>query len=169
MNAVNADLEAWEQIYLDFKHEAKSADQHIGLLLGNGASRAVSARFHYGSLYEKACSAEVRHRLSRADQAIFKHMGDMKNFERVLYGLWPAKSVCAILGQDTEMITERYEGIKRVLIAAVHAVHIRYSAQLESSLSKMQKALTDYQVIFSTNYDLLLYWAIRSEERRVGK
>ncbi len=166
---MNADLETWEQIRKDFKQEAKSADQRVGLLLGNGASRAVSARFHYGSLYEKACSAEVRHRLSKADQAIFKHMGDMKNFERVLYALWTAKSVCATLGQDTDAITERYEGIKRVLIAAVHAVHIRYSAQLESSLEKIQAALTDYQVIFSTNYDLLLYWAIMLHGARTFK
>ena len=62
MNAVNADLEAWEQMYQDFKQAAKSADQRIGLLLGNGASRAVSARFH------EFCGADT-HTLQRWEEA----------------------------------------------------------------------------------------------------
>lgn len=159
-------LEDWQSVWEDIQQDKEEHGGEIGLLVGNGASCAIWRKFAYSSLYEVA-QGIISHPLSEAEITIFQHMGKTTDFERVLNALWTAKTVCQALEQDTTAIEAeleaRYINIKDALIEAVHAVHISYSDyfdQLERTLGKVQKTLTEYDVIYSTNYDLLLYWAI---------
>jgi Domain of unknown function (DUF4917) len=101
----------------------KEAYEWSGLLLGNGASRAMWEPFAYTSLFDKAGSNEVTHPLRDADSSLFAAMNTL-NFESVLSGLSVSRLVCDVLGIDSSSIEERYDHIKQALVEAVHAVHI---------------------------------------------
>src|SRR5712692_8061051 len=113
--AVDPDLPPWSDI--------ETKDEWSGLLVGNGASRAVWDRFAYGSLYQKAMSADIQHPLLPPDQAIFHALGT-ENFEATMFGLDLSRKVCAALGMPVQQIDQRYNAIQTALIEAVHAVHI---------------------------------------------
>jgi len=153
-DCVDATLEDWNNI----KEEYNSS----GLLIGNGASRAIWDDFRYSSLYNKAKSKYIEHPLLQADKAIFKSM-KTKDFERVLAALWTTEVVCKALGrnQTVSIVHERYESIQNALIEAVHDVHVTWS---EEVLTKIHSALLQYTSVYSTNYDLLLYWAIMTKK-----
>src|SRR6266567_1612882 len=156
-DCVDATLEDWNNI--------KEGYNSSGLLVGNGASRAIWDDFRYSSLYNKAKSKYIEHPLLQADKAIFKSM-KTKDFERVLAALWTTEVVCKALGrnQTVSIVHERYESIQNALIEAVHAVHVPWSELSgENVLNKIESALTQYKSVYSTNYDLLLYWGIMTE------
>ncbi len=151
---VDSHLEDWSAIQDEFVD--------CGLLIGNGASCAVWDKFKYPSLFEKAQSNEIEHQLSYQDIAFFESM-DTIDFERVLAALWTTKSVCKILQQDFQRVLEHYESIQRALIEAIHDVHIPWASISEEVLAQIHAALLPYETIYSTNYDLLIYWSIMSE------
>ena len=151
---VDAHLEDWSDIQDEFVDS--------GLLIGNGASCTVWDRFKYPSLYEKAQSNNIEHQLSSEDITIFEAM-DTIDFERVLAALWTTETVCKALQQDFQLVRERYGSIQRALIEAIHDVHIPWPSVSEEVLTKIHTALLPYQSIYSTNYDLLIYWSIMSE------
>lgn len=127
------------------------------LLVGNGASLAVWSRFGYRSL------AEAAEGLTDEDRAVFDAL-KTQNFESVLRGLRTAEHVGAALELDTGPYSERYESVREALVAAVHHVHVPWVDLDEVLLGQIKAGLTDYQRVFSTNYDLILYWAAMSEE-----
>jgi len=151
--SIDAELIDWKDI--------KDLHEWKGLLVGNGASLAIWEGFKYESLYQKALQ-DIAHPLSEEDQDVFRSMGETCNFERVLYALWTAKVVCEVLRQDTKIIQQSYENIQSALIEAVHAVHVSWSSELEDTLCKLNETLMSYQSVYSTNYDLLLYWVVMS-------
>jgi hypothetical protein len=148
---LSADLERWDDV---------AQHQHWrGLLVGNGASRAVWAKFQYRSLYETACNLE-NGGLDGADREIFQRL-NTHNFESVLAALWTAQTVNGILELPTKSVWARYMSIRRALANAVRAVHIPWHrVQATEVLGVVSGALHEYQWVFSTNYDLLVYWAI---------
>ena len=151
-----------EDSYLLDWNSIKDERDWNGLLVGNGASCNIWDKFRYLSLYEAAQSADIEHQLSSEDIIIFEAM-NTKDFERVLAALWTAETIYEILQQDSLIAHERYESIRKALIEAVHAVHIPWLSIPTESLGKINSALLPYQSIYSTNYDLLLYWAIMTE------
>lgn len=130
-----------------------------GIVVGNGASRAVADSFAYTSLYDKACSTDIEHPLEPQDQAIFEAL-KTRNFEQVLSALSTAKLVNGAFAQPTTQIDESYERIRLSLVESVHAVHIPHGEVSEEVLLAIRSALLDYDFVYSTNYDLLIYWAI---------
>ena len=76
-----AKIKLWEDIKEDF--EAGS------LILGNGASMAVSEKFGYGLLFDEAKKLD---HLTKLVQKVFKSF-DVEDFELVLRRLWQAKLV----------------------------------------------------------------------------
>jgi len=125
------------------------------LLVGNGLSRAVSDRFAYDSLYKDAP-------LSDDDRDLFNAMRT-RNFEEVLNHLRTAELVCTQLGHKSRDVRRRYRSIQEALIAAVHEHHVEWLEVNEGRrLLKIRKALGKFQSIFTTSYDLLIYWAIMS-------
>jgi hypothetical protein len=156
---IDDSLESWENV--------KDAEDWSGLLVGNGASRAVWEKFDYPSLYQKACSNEVAHPLQNADQAVFATL-QTENFEATLAGLKTSEKICASLAIPHQPIIDRYQTIRAALIEAVQAVHIGWNKLPAATLTKIRDALLPYGYVYSTNYDLLLYWAIMSEPQAKG-
>lgn len=123
------------------------------LLCGNGLSVNVWPAFAYESLFDYACDDG----LTAEDLALF---GGTKNFERVLSDLNTAIRVDETLGVRADRIYERYRSIQRGLGRAVRAVHLVRSRVPEATLQQVRAELLHYEWIFSTSYDLLLYWAM---------
>jgi hypothetical protein len=159
MNASQARLDSSLKDWRKIKDEFEGG----GLLLGNGASRTVWDKFGYSSLYEAAQSVQMEHQLSPKDITIFKAMDNTEDFERVLAALWVTQTICNALNQDVEAVRERYESIQQALIETVKAVHVPWEYISDKVLPKLYSAILPYQVIYTTNYDLLLYWAIMTE------
>lgn len=130
-----------------------------GILIGNGASRSIADSFAYTSLYDKACSEEIDYPLTTNDQEIFRALRT-KNFEQVLSSLATAKMVNNAFEIAAPQLDESYERIRLSLVGAVHAVHIPHAAIPGETLLQIRSALLDYEFVYSTNYDLLIYWAI---------
>jgi hypothetical protein len=122
------------------------------LLIGNGASQAVWPDFGYPSLYEKA-------QLDEDDRELFRVLGT-RNFELVLDRLRLSRIVCRQLGHAIDAIDARYEGVRAGLLDAVRQVHVPWGAVPEWLLDHICENLAGYDHVFTTNYDLLAYWAI---------
>jgi len=123
------------------------------LLCGNGLSVNVWPAFAYGSLFDYAHDGG----LTEQDLALF---GDTENFERVLSDLNTAIRVNETLSQSADAIYERYRSIQRALGHAVRAVHLIRSQVSDTTLKAIRSEMLRYEWIFSTSYDLLLYWAM---------
>jgi hypothetical protein len=130
-----------------------------GILIGNGASRAISSKFAYQSLYEIACSENLGHALSEEEQAIFDLL-NTRNFEQVLSILATGMFVNAHFKLSFEQIDSAYERIRLALVHAVRSVHILRADVADSTLDTIRDCLRRYDFVYSTNYDLLLYWSI---------
>ncbi|WP_136474799.1 DUF4917 family protein [Pseudomonas sp. DG56-2] len=128
-----------------------------GLLLGNGASRALWRPFTYFSLFEEA--QRVRHKpLGLTDQALFKSLGT-ELFEPVLSALNTTVRVNAALAVSSSAPLNRYYAIKEALIHAVRSVHLPWRLLPQSTLQVINSELRNYQSVYSSNYDLLCHWA----------
>lgn len=140
-------LERWKDIATDFENGA--------ILVGNGASRNVWEGFCYDSLFEEA------DQLTDEDRALFRSLGEKNtDFELVLGSLVIAILVASSLRLSTELFSERYESIRNALIEAVRRVHIEHGTIRRSRRREIAEALRHYSSVYSTNYDLLLYWSI---------
>jgi hypothetical protein len=138
-----------------------------GILLGNGSSSAVWDGFSYPSLYERACSGDVPNPLEAEDVALFEAF-ETRNFERVLGSLKTAGTVTRALGGSDAEIRDRYDHVQRALFEAVGSVHVPWDHVAGEPLIRIRRALRAYKAVFSTNYDLLAYWAIMHEHEGDG-
>jgi Domain of unknown function (DUF4917) len=123
------------------------------LLCGNGLSVNIWPAFAYASLFDYAREGG----LTEQDLALF---GETENFERILSELSTAIRVNETLSQLADVIYERYRSIQRALGHAVRAVHLIRSQVPDATLKAIRNELLRYEWIFSTSYDLLLYWAM---------
>ncbi|HTZ87462.1 MAG TPA: DUF4917 family protein [Solirubrobacteraceae bacterium] len=123
------------------------------LLLGNGLSINVWPQFDYGSLFDHAQQGG----LTSVDLTLFD--GDT-NFETVLAGLNTAIRVNDTLGIETAPVYERYRGIQQALGRVIREVHVTRGAVPDRVLEAIRAELAQYEWIFTTSYDLLLYWAM---------
>lgn len=125
------------------------------LLFGNGFSIHFNNLFMYTNLYEK-CKGSFE----TEDQKMFETF-ETQNFETVLRALHTSILTNEIFDKDNESISHSYERIKQSLVDAVREVHPQYE-ELEST--KEQQLRLAFNVfrksIFTTNYDLLPYWAL---------
>jgi len=129
-----------------------------GLLMGNGASLAVWKNFAYDSLFELAQTTRNKP-LSATELALFKSM-ETENFEPVLSGLKVAMRVNAALTISSSSPRNRYFAIKEALIHGIRSAHIPWRLMQAGSIAHISQALSQYQTVYSTNYDLLAYWAV---------
>ena len=145
-------LETWDA--------TKDRFEWSGILLGNGSSRALWEPFDYHSLFQKAASAENSHPLTATDKALFRKLGKTTNFESVLSGLLTAITVNKALGIPHSQILRRYESIRQALIKAVHSIHLPWDGLSKDIKTSIRTELRRYSFVFTTNYDLLMYWCI---------
>jgi hypothetical protein len=126
------------------------------LLIGNGLSRSIWRLFEYGSLFQVA----RRFGLDGDDVALFKQF-ETTDFESILQALRTARRVGQALGQENEALDERYESIRSALIRAVSEVHVPWESLMScKALFLLHDAMRTYHTVFSTNYDLIPYWAL---------
>jgi hypothetical protein len=129
-----------------------------GLLIGNGASRAMWQAFAYDSLFELAQTTRNRP-LGLSELAVFKAL-ETSNFEQVLSALKSTIRVNAALTISSSSPRNRYFAVKEALIHAIRSVHIPWMRVQAESLALINAELSRYRTLYSTNYDLLTYWAI---------
>ena len=137
--------------------------QWRGLLLGNGSSIAVAESFAYPSLHDVAQSQQLAHPLSGPALELFEEL-DTTNFEFVLGALKLAGRVCEAAGVDASLFPDLYEEIQLALFEAVRHVHVPWEDVIGQTLPRIRAELLRYRRVFSTNYDLLVYWAIMCED-----
>lgn len=154
---ITAFLARWD----DINEEANCT----GILTGNGASRAIWENFSYGSLFNVATERNTRRPLSEADTRLF-HDYRTQNFEQVLWALVTARRVGEIYGQETALYCESYTSIQEALIEAVRSTHIPWNRVTEPNLAALKDCLRGHKYIYSTNYDLLIYWAIMHNDHQ---
>ena len=128
------------------------------LLLGNGSSIAIWRDFAYSSLLDQAA-------LSPDDRRLFRSAGTA-NFETLLSALRLARLVCRQEGHDEDDTRRRYRTIRRALFRAVNRVHVDWPSVSTAIRRQVREALLKYRSVYSTNYDLLVYWSIMTDRPR---
>ncbi|MCW2984309.1 MAG: hypothetical protein JWR63_1879 [Conexibacter sp.] len=146
---MNGELDPWS----DFE----SAAHWQALLLGNGLSINVWKGFAYGSLFEEAKKHSGP--LDTADLKVFEKF-DTENFEVVLHSLRTAMLAAEAVGQPADAYLERYRSIQVALGHAVGRVHLELSEVPNAARKVIQDLLCEQRVVFTTSYDLLLYWSM---------
>jgi hypothetical protein len=138
-------LLSWEEIEDEYEWRT--------LLIGNGLSRHVWEPFGYPSLFDHARIAA----LEPEERELF---GESVNFERVLGDLLTAIRVCGTLDLATEPLYACYRDIQVALGEAVQAVHVNRDEVPMSTREEIRSVLESFEWIFTTNYDLLIYWSM---------
>ncbi|MBX3022773.1 MAG: DUF4917 family protein [Bdellovibrionales bacterium] len=140
------------------------------LLLGNGFSQNISPKFGYGTLFEVACARSTNPCLNGDGRALFDEL-DSTHFEEVLQHLGSAARVAGTYGENafrTRLLAAQ-ENVREALIGAIHAVHIEPQKLREKKCDlSVRKYLDSCGEIFTTNYDLIPYWAIMAEKGGKG-
>src|SRR5690606_7166856 len=88
--------------------------------------------------------------------------------EAVLGALAVARKVDSALNQAVDLIDERYESIRQALVSAVRTIHIPWLLLDDAKKERIRKAMSKYDVVFSTNYDLIVYWSVMHEPHGWG-
>jgi hypothetical protein len=130
-----------------------SDDTMQNFLFGNGLGRMYWDKFAYRSLLESFGDSPVGRYLCTKE--LFSKLRT-ENFEEVLRAIYHAYHV-SIDNQDATKTL--YLDVQKALISAVNLVHPK-PADIPSE--RIGQCLSDYNAIFTTNYDLLPYWAILS-------
>jgi Domain of unknown function (DUF4917) len=145
-----------------YNYQDISQDFDNYLLFGNGLSISFSTNFSYQSLFDvcKSFEDEDHERLLSDDDINFFQQFDTFDFERVLNALNTSKIVNSILGLETGEIEKKYEHIKSALVKAVRKVHPSWHEFDKSKFQFLNEYLQKFKGIFTTNYDLILYWSL---------
>ncbi|WP_286075596.1 DUF4917 family protein [Stenotrophomonas sp. 59] len=129
--------------------------QRGAIVVGNGASIAVSPNFSYGSLLDHA----KKNGLLTEDVQILFNFFDTQDFELVLRLVWQANNVNKSLEIPDDRTHEAYRHVRDCLIEAVRAVHPEHET-VKAHLPLMCRFLESFGTVLSLNYDLLIYWAM---------
>lgn len=141
-------------------YSAVNSNAKRKLLLGNGFSIGVSSHFSYSSLRE-ICQKSGD--ISDADQRLFNEF-DTNDFELILERLNVAHLVNKALGLDENTPLERYDAIRDALIKAVKYIHPDFDCISKAWIKNVLKEFSEFEAIFTTNYDLLIYWIIANSQ-----
>jgi hypothetical protein len=146
-HAIDGRLASW--------HDLAGEQSWGDLLVGNGLSSHIWPGFGYASLYARACGNGT---LVGGDRALFQASAT-ENFESVLGLLAVSIRTLEALGDPAAArLRARYLRIQATLGMAVRAVHMPLSALPARMRALLRETLRDYQCVFTTSYDLLLYW-----------
>jgi Domain of unknown function (DUF4917) len=155
---IDGSLCTWQEVVAG--HEDWSA-----LLLGNGLSRHVWGDFGYASLFDEAQQGDSPGSLTAEDLRLFSALST-KNFERVLADLATTIRVAEALGVDSRLFVERYQSIQRALGMAVRSVHVNRAGIRDETLEGIGHVLQAQEYVFTTSYDLIVYWAMGAVDYR---
>lgn len=142
-------IKEWNQLLSSYSYNDT-------LLIGNGASIAVSNKFKYKELF---LHAKEKNFISYKVQNIFDEMKCDNNFELVLSHLGKAKAINNILGAENEKLSLAYSEVRSALIKTVRDIHPEY-CEVENQFRKIFNFIKMFKTIISLNYDLIIYWAV---------
>lgn len=133
------------------------------LLLGNGFSIAYSKdRFSFTSLLERAVEKNVIKENGNIHQ-VFKQI-NTKDFEFIIKTLEDSSKVLSIYDNQNSCIKEMSNDsirLKKFLVDVITNNHPEKSTVIDDDAYKnTMDFLKDYGVIYTLNYDLLLYWTL---------
>jgi len=137
----------WEHIAQNY--------QRGTILLGNGASIAVSPSFGYDSLLDHARRENI---LSDDVQQLF-HFFRTQDFELILRLVWQASNVNRSLQIPDNRTNQAYLNVRDCLIQTVRNVHPAYDL-VSAHIPNMYHFLQRFDTVISLNYDLLVYWTM---------
>jgi hypothetical protein len=144
---------------------ARTTDRRRHLLLGNGFSIAAWPDFGYGALQSTVVGQSLR------IDALF-HRFQTVDFERIGRALLEARTVLSVHA-GTEALADQlaadYRDLRRLLVMAITRIHPAAPGALEGRFQACADFLEDFigvarrplwGSVFTTNYDLLLYWTL---------
>lgn len=137
----------WAQIAANYRRGT--------IVLGNGASIAVSPSFGYGSLLDHA---QGRGLFTEDVNRLFQFFGT-SDFELILRLVWQASNVNRSLQIPDDRTHQAYLNVRECLIQAVRDVHPEYDL-ISGQLPSMYQFLRSFDTVLSLNYDLLVYWTM---------
>lgn len=126
------------------------------LLVGNGLSINLWPAFNYASLYDEAD-------LDQSLTDIFDEL-ETTNFEHCLECLSHARVVLSAFSRKTTRVDRAYGDVRDALFDAVGTVHPSWSDVPRRDIAEL---LEDQRTVYTTNYDLCLYWSHMSEGSEV--
>ena len=141
------------------------SENHCRLLLGNGFSRACrNDIFAYDALFNRANFL----RLSPPAQKAFEALGTT-DFEVVMSALRNAAILVSLYGSEVaplrRQLEQDAEALKEVLVSAIADSHPARPGDIPLAGYRAARTfLSNFDSIYTVNYDLLLYWALMQDE-----
>lgn len=142
---------------------SQNPKRNLNLLLGNGFSMSFNRDiFSYNALSKF---------IEKLDDDTLHKLFDIvktSNFELIMQQLETAAKIVAIFGgnkKQVEQINNASQELKKKLIEAVKELHPEHVFTIEDKESKHCASFLKFFIdnkgeIFTTNYDLLLYWVL---------
>lgn len=153
-------LEIYTDVLASIK---KNKGRPFHLLLGNGFSMAYDSKiFSYNALHDFVT------KLKDKDLSTILEVIETRNFEVIMQQLDNFSALIDSLGGDAKLknkIDAAGEKLKKSLLDAVKGLHpehvFKIPEEQSAACSSFLKIFLDTQgSIYSTNYDLLLYWVL---------
>lgn len=138
------------------------------LLLGNGFSIACSKKFEYPNLFEYVKKTSLNPHVLK----VFEYLGT-NNFEGVMRLLEDSKWIAKHYGLErtkgvTASISEDLASIKKSLVSAIAKTHLPNPSTIsDDRKNQCVSFLEPYQNVFTTDYDLLLYWVANHGQEKL--
>ncbi|MCW5873294.1 MAG: DUF4917 family protein [Anaerolineales bacterium] len=138
----------------------KERNKKPHILLGNGFSRALSNDiFAYDALFDKANFSNLSEHARKAFEALAT-----TDFEIIIKHLQSASLLGALYGGKEASLAQMNsdaEGLKDVLVETIARSHPDLPAEIApGQYLACKNFLAPFHRIYSTNYDLLLYWTL---------
>lgn len=121
------------------------------LLLGNGSSIAINPNFNYSNLFSNA-------QLPENVKNIFDSFHS-QDFEYILRKFTQATVINNIFDIDCNDIHQAHSQVKKTLINTVKGIHPCID-EVRDKINNCASFITQFDTIFSLNYDIMLYWTI---------
>jgi hypothetical protein len=130
------------------------------VLLGNGFSIACRPNiFLYGKLFEQADFSK----LSPTAKNAFRALGT-QDFERVIKALRDTKLILKAYGRAPQSYLDTLQsdadGLRELLVETIASSHPAWPGEVSEEEYKSCRAfVSNFNTVYTFNYDLLLYWA----------
>ncbi len=142
-----------------------TTEKHRHIFLGNGFSRACKEDiFAYDALFERADFANLSGNAKKLFEAL-----KTTDFEVVIKALRSASKITKVYLSDSpkvaEIMSEDADTLREVLVSAIAGSHPELLSEIsDKSYIACKIFLSNFERVFTLNYDLLLYWAVMQKE-----
>lgn len=148
---------------LNFKAALKQSQGKRHLLLGNGFSLAFKADlFSYSSLFARADFRSLSKNARRTFDVL-----NTTNFEEVMNALRKAARLIKLYDNKSKLVTQfekDADGLREVLVSSIAGNHPSHPGIInEEQFLACRSFLSNFQSLYTINYDLLLYWVVMHE------